>query len=314
MKKILLCSAVLSLVVPLVLLSPVLAHRGGVPILKINGELVKIYFDTNFQDAVFDLPYDADRAPQNYVVNQQLDFDIDLTKFPVPVEVLEKSTIIWDFGDGTGDKGANKSKISHTYTKTGTFSVQVWADPSTAGVSDVEIQPLQVAVINILPDKDYRLPEAVIKINSQIASGLTESILEATSSATPSSVLRSKTFMVDLNNRLTFDASDSKQGTAKIKRYRWSFGQGGDEGDSKVETFRYKLPQYYASAVLRVEDENGYFSDTFVNIENSGLNEENNPDIEEALKFFKILAVTMLGVSLLGTIGYFLFKKLRVKH
>jgi PKD repeat protein len=290
------------------LLMPVSAHRGGVPILKINGELVKIYFDTNFQDSVFDLAYDADKAPQNYVINQQLDFEIDLSKFPVPVEVLEKSTIIWDFGDGTGDKGANKSKITHTYTKTGTFTLQIWADPSTAGINDMEIQPLQVAVINILPDNNYRLPEAVIKINGQIASGLTKSVMEATSSATPSSVLRPKSFEVDLNNTLTFDASDSKPGTAKIKRYRWSLGQG-EEGNNIVESYRYKLPQYYISAVLRVEDENGYFSDTFVNIENSGLNEENNPDFDNAVKFLLIMGGAMLTVAILGIVGFKLFKK-----
>lgn len=77
-----------------VLINPVSAHREGVPILKINGRLVEIYFDKSFSGYVFDLPSDADKGAESYVVNQNLEFELDISKFPTPPEVLEKAIII----------------------------------------------------------------------------------------------------------------------------------------------------------------------------------------------------------------------------
>ena len=290
--------------------SSTFAHREGVPILKMNGQLVKIYFDRNFSDFVFDLPYDADKAPENYIVNQKIDFEIDVSKFPVPQELLEKSEIIWNYGDGTEEKGITKLSASHIYTKSGTFTIDIFADVRNAGFPEMEPEPLQTVIVNILPNKDYRLPEAVIKINDEVITGFNNP--ESTNSATESGRKASKTFKIDFNNKLTFDASNSNPGTAKIKSYRWSFGQGL-EGKNKVESFRYKLPQFFVSAVLRVEDENGYFSETFVNLENSGLNEENNPALEETLKFIGIIGGASLVTFLLFLLGFWLYNHRRKK-
>lgn len=190
------------------------------------------------------------------------------------------------------------------------MTVQISADLKNAGFPELEVQPLQTAIINILPNKDYRLPEAIIKINNQIASGLTESTNVATDSGVASGFVPSNTFKIDLNNKLTFDAMGSKPGTTKIKKYRWDFGQE-KESTKKVDTFSYKLPQFYISAVLRVEDENGYFSDTFVNIENSGLNEENNPEAEDGLKFLGVMAGAMLITAIIGAVSFWIFNKLK---
>lgn len=295
MNKYKLTSFLLVLILFFTLVSSASAHRQGIPILKINNKLVEIYFDKYFSGNVFDLPYDADRAPENYVINQPLEFELDISKFPITPEILEKSEFIWKFGDGTEERTTGKVKSSHTYNKTGTFAFEILVDVKNLGYSDIEPQSLQTAIINILPNKDYKLPEAYIKVNGKLINYEPES----SNSSETSEFIPTNTFKLDLNKNISFDASDSRPGETKIKKYRWNFGQDNKESNNIIDSYRYKLPLTYVSVILRVEDENGYYTDTFVNLENTGQNEENNPSADNGLKFLAIMAGAMAIVMIL---------------
>jgi hypothetical protein len=82
-------------------------------------------------------------------------------------EKLEKVTYIWDFGDGTGEVKTNSPKNTHAYSKMGTYIMQILADYSQLGMADSQPQLIQTTLIHVLPSKDYKLPEPVIKINNQ---------------------------------------------------------------------------------------------------------------------------------------------------
>ena len=289
MKKILLISLTLCFT-----LAPraVCAHVGGVPILKIDGKLTKAYFNSSFTSSVFDLPYNIDKAPEHYIVKKPLDFEIDTTTLPIPEDYIQDLDFIWDFGDGTGEQKIKQGiKNSHTYTKTGTYVVNVMLDASSLD-PNLGLQQGQTVLINILPSNDYQLPKAVVKVNGQ----------EVPENST-------KSLSLDLNNRITFDALDSKQGSANIVEYRWDFGQGGKEGRNKITSYRFKLPQYFATVILRVKDENGYYSDFDVQLTNSGKNEKNNPEAEDIIKFVFIIGGAIVFTTIFGIVGTLLFKK-----
>lgn len=295
-RLLLLLSALCGLVSAYILIpSSVAAHVRGVPVLKINNQITKIYFDEFYTGSVFNIPADADKGADNYVVNQLISFEIDTTKFPTPPEIFEKTDIIWDFGDGSPKQSIiNGSKNNHTYTKTGTFAVVISADYSSAGFPNLELQPLQTVLINVLPSGEYQLPKPLIKVNGQVVSEDGKRIVET-----------------DLNKRLTFDASDSQKGTTKNITYRWDFGQGGKENTNKVATYRYKLPQYAATVVLRIEDENGYYADTFINVRNNGTNEANNSEADESKNFFAIMGLAMGLTVTAGVSGLWFVSKIK---
>lgn len=283
----------------------ILAHSGGIPFVKMNGQETKVYTKEEFA-SIGDTPIPSDIAPENYLVNQTISFEVDPEKLPYPKEVLEQATYSWNFGDGREIRG---NKVEHSYPKMGSYIVDVlidYGDLSRFNYYGDSPPPTQSIMVHILPNKDYKLPQPVIKINNQFP----ELVSMRSGFATDSAMITRNNFKTDLNNRLTFDASDSKSGTTKIKKYQWDFGQG-TEGTKKTDTYRYKLPQYYVTAILRVEDENGYVVDTFVDLQNTGKNEENNPEVEELLKFLMVIGGAILITTTIGIGGTLLWKRMK---
>lgn len=256
--------------------SQALAHIRGIPIMKINGKDTKIYPSQLTTSLVFDLPADADSAPESYLKNQKLLFVIDTKNLPLPEDVLKKTQMTWDFGDGSKVetlKGGLKN--THTYKTSGTFIMQVTADYSTAGYEDLGRQPVQTTVLHILPYAHYVLPKGTIKVNDIITS-------------------EKKAQDIDLNKAITFEVVRTSS-----ELYQWDFGDGTTSTDQKV-THRYRLPQYYVSPLLRIRDANGFFTDTYVNIRNSGKNDPNNPEQEEMIwNGVKIgIGIVCLGIGI----------------
>lgn len=281
------------------------AHLGGIPFVKVNGQETKIYTKEEYV-TINDVSIPSDIAPENYLINQTISFEVDPEKLSYPKEVTDQATYTWNFGDG---QKANGKKVEHSYSKMGSYVVDVQIDYGDLTRFDFymgdNLPPSQIILLHIIPDKNYKLPQPVVKINNQ----LPEIITTPLSAATDSAMISRNNIVIDLNNKLTFDASDSIVGTTKIKKYQWDFGQG-TEGTKKIDTYRYKLPQYYATAILRVEDENGFLADTFVDIQNSGLNEENNPWLEELWGSLKLIGI-IFATFIVGIIGILLWKKTR---
>lgn len=287
----------------------VLGHSGGIPFVKINGQNTKVYTKEEFA-YINDVPIPSDIAPENYLIGQKISFEVDPEKLSYPKEVTDQATYTWDFGDGFNIKG---KKVEHSFAKKGTYTVNVeidYGDLSRFGFfAGDSPPPYQSILVHIFPDSNYKLPQPVIKINDQ----LPEIISISSGSASDSAIISRNNLKFDLNNRLIFNASDSKPGTTKIVKYSWDFGQG-EESSKETDTFRYKLPQYYVTAILRVEDENGFFADAFVDLQNSGKNEENNPELEESLKFIGMMTGTIFLTVVLGISGTILYKKLKKKN
>ena len=128
-------------------------HVGGVSIFKINGENTKIAPpDYSVPNIELTLPPDSDLAPKSYSLNEQLSFELDLTKFITPQSIFEKTDFIWDFGDGSSMQTIRSgSTNSYAYTKDGTYLLTIYADYSTAGFegSIPEPQLIQAVVLTV---------------------------------------------------------------------------------------------------------------------------------------------------------------------
>jgi len=221
------------------------AHLAGQPpFFLINGTYTGFYpvYVTSLKD--FILPQDT--APENYLVNQTLYFEIDSKMLPFPQSVIDKTTFSWDFGDGTKADGLT---ANHTYTKMGSFLLTVTAD--YGDYKDPNAQPiLQAILLNIVPTKDYKLPKAIILVNGKPVIDPNKSV--------PLS-----------EEPITFDASSSIQGSAKITSILWDIGNGKSTDRS---TFKYSFSdsqETYIFPMLRVTDANGFINDTFVQLERS---------------------------------------------
>lgn len=270
---------------------PVFAHVRGLPIMKINGVDTQIYPAQATSSLIFNIPADADIAPQQYIKGQKFQFMIDPKNLPVSQDILQKTLLTWDFGDGTKpEKIKGGLEIGHTYKKIGTFIMQVIADYESAGYEDLGKQPVQTTVLHILPSKNYQLPKATITVDGKISSE--KKIVER-----------------DLNKWITFQVTPSKS-TDSLFSYEWDLGDGTMSTDTKV-SHRYRLPQYYATPILRVKDKNGFFTDTFVNIRNSGKNDPNNPELEEFL--WNSVKGALILLVILSTGGFVWFWKRRTK-
>src|SRR4051812_41879426 len=80
------------------------AHTAGqVPYFKVNGVFSNLYPVPTTSLSDFQLPQDD--SPDTYLVNQSIDFELDLSRLPIPPEVVKETVFSWDFGDG--EKGGN---------------------------------------------------------------------------------------------------------------------------------------------------------------------------------------------------------------
>jgi hypothetical protein len=271
----------------------ILAHIGGLPILKMNGQYAKVYPPQSVSTSIFDLPSGTDLAPENYLIHQPISFSIDISKLSIPQDILSQTNITWDFGDGTKPATIkNGFGNKHTYNKIGTYVLQITADYTATGGQDLGQQPLEAVLLYVLPYKNYHLPKAVIMVNERT---------DTTTNALD----------FDLNNEITFDGSKSQNGSLAITSYEWDFGDGTSSTMQKVE-HRYKLPQYYATPLLRVRDANGFFSDGYITIRNSGKNEPNDPDRDEFIaESIKIVLTVCIFIII---VTFFWIKKRKKSH
>ncbi len=124
----------------------------------------------------------------------------------------------WDFGDGAT---SNNAVAVHAYGAPGTYSV----------------------VVTVTDDDGA----------SAQASG--DIMVTSTSNQAPVSVITTSKTEADVNELITFDASQSSDADGEIVSYLWTFGDG-DESPDEVATHAYSSPGTY-DVSLTVTDENG---------------------------------------------------------
>jgi hypothetical protein len=245
------------------------AH-GGPPFILVNGQLTSA--NTVFSGSTF-FKIANEIADQKFLVGQKVDFTIDTNLAPVDPSLIEQSTFTWEFGDGNKMDGI---KSNHSYTKTGSYIVILKVkDPSTP--EPVEIESIQ---INVVPDANYTLPEAVVKVNGEEKK---DALKEPT--------------LVSKGDKVVLEGTNSK---GKIRTFKWDLGDGSElvEGEKVEYTFDFSAPYTYSFfPILRVEDENGLTSDTLVQISNKEALGESSQDSKENNK------TNFLGLGLLGLGG-----------
>ncbi len=215
------------------------AHDVGQPsFFKIDGQLAG-YYDELFFSPFFDIP--QDKAPEDYLVNQDLDFEIDTVPLQVSLDVLKQTTFHWDFGDGTTALGL---KNTHRYTRPGSYVVNI---TSTYGSNRPQL--IESALVQVLPSKDYQLPNAVILVNGE---------------QVPDIVL-------PFDKPVLFDATRSVA-SSPIVSYTWDFN---DQTSGSQPVIQHQYAQHtdwqMAFVLLRVKDEQGFFSDTYVEVINQDV-------------------------------------------
>ncbi len=227
--------------------STVIAHTAGqVPFFKVDGVFSSLYPvpTTSLND--FRLPQDD--SPDLYLVNTPIEFELDGTRLPIPAQILEDTTFIWDFGDG--NKKSGKLHESYAYTKSGSYVLEITA--KTKLISEPQL--IQSTLIQVVPAKPYQLPKSVIHVNGE---GVKDPLLDIVK--------------LEFGNNFSLDGTTSSEGSGKIVSYFWDLGDGKSANNPKL-AYSYKPEQYAYFPVLRVTDENGLFSDSFLQVTNT-LNE-----------------------------------------
>lgn len=257
-----------------------LANGAGLPpFFEVNGKLstpnpLQLYGITA---QTFLIPQDY--APENYVVNTPLRFDIDQNQLAlvVPEDALKDTKYDWDYGDGT-TKVSGLSNI-HSYTKIGSYILVLTISVYVSG-SSTPTQFIDSFLINILPNTSFNtLPRAKVKINNQMVKDPLQDRL-----------------VTNFSNSIQFDASNSSG--SGIVEYLWDFGDGSTS-TQKVTTHQYSSKSF-KTVVLRVKDKDGFISDDFVGLEN-GTNSSNQTNVEN--NYHQIVAILSIfiifGVALL---------------
>ena len=258
------------------------AHIAGQPpFFKMNDKYADYYpvYSTSLSD--FTLPQDL--APENYLVNEPVQFEIDTKMLPFPPEVIEKIEYTWDFGDGTKGEGTTNT---HVYTKPGSYLLTINADYGE--YSDPNTKPvLQAVLLHVLPDSSYRLPQLAIKINQAV---INDPLID--------------TLTFPSGETLQFDVSVT-QGTTPIASYFWDRGDGTSTGEKQFSYNYTPDDPAYVFPFVRVVDKNGFIVDTYAQIENNTDNTTSSSWIENNI------FLVLIGVNLLLLVGggFFLFKK-----
>ncbi|MBI2865323.1 MAG: PKD domain-containing protein [Chloroflexi bacterium] len=227
---------------------PASAHVYLTPYLRIDGKY-SLPYDVPYSPlAANQIFTPQDAAPENYLVDKQISFELDQTFLPLSLSDKERAVFRWDFGDGATAEGRS---VSHAYHKAGSHILTIQVSNTVDYEAPNPSKPFDSVLINVLPDMNYQLPRAVMKINGR---GVNDPLVDSLS--------------FPFDGELSFDASHSVDGTAASLSYAWDFGDDR-AGSGKVASHSYDRNEARFFSVLRVTDSNGFISDTFVEVDNS---------------------------------------------
>lgn len=275
---------ILSFLITVFLPLNIFAHGGeGEPFLKIQGKPTIEYSVPAASSPNFTLPQDI--TAENYLVGQELSFEIDTTALPIPGEKVRLTSFSFDFGDGSQASGLN---VTHIYNNPGTYFVILKA----ATLETSESQLLQSTAINILPKQDSKLPKAVIKVNNQSSTDPLLDILE-----------------VNFEKEISFDASSSNSGDSEIIEYIWDLGNGNSKTG---KSFKYKYGEnpYIVFPVLRVKTKDGFIADSYVQLSDANSKfESGNRNPFSPIFDWKVIAISALAALFITAIILIIFRK-----
>lgn len=254
--------------------TPVYANGAGLPaFFKVNGQLSKpnILQLYGITAQTFLIPQDF--APENYLVNSLINFEVDETPLyqVFPSQAFRNIKYSWDYGDGSKAQGL---KNTHSYSKIGSYILVLDIDIYTE-VDQPPTKFIDSFLLNIVPDLNFKyLPKAVIKVDG----------MRATNPNT-------REIDLSFSKKISFDSSLStpKEG---IIEYLWNFGDG-TTSTGKSASHKYS-DNSFKTVVLRVKDSNGFISDDFVGLQNTPPAKQDNS--RRIYLGLAIAAVVLLGL------------------
>lgn len=252
MKKVLLCFFIWLLGYLVIgLFNPAAAHiMGQPPFFTVNGKLSGFY---HVPLTTSQIPLPLDSSPEEYLINQRLEFKIETAVLPYSEETLRQSTLNWDFGDGTKGTGLANT---HTYNKPGSYILFI-----TLKQPDQDPFTLQATLINIKPSKNYVLPQVKILVNGQeIKDPLSDVIY------------------TDFHNQVEFSSEGSTGGTSTIKEVTWVFEETTQHTPNA--SYKFDSSKQLTFAIVRVTNNDGFFADAWVQLTNTAFdaNSQINPN------------------------------------
>lgn len=279
MKKLL-----LALFITFVFPSQVFGHSlGQPPFLKINGEFTDYYPVPTTSLSEFMLP--NDNSKQTYfLINKEINFEIDSATVPIPPEVLEKSRFIWEFGDGATAEGIF---VKHNYLKAGTYFVNLKIDSEKGSAGG---QTLQITAVNIVPTEDYKLPKAVIEVNGKKSEDPLTDIID-----------------VDFEENQTFSAAASEGGSSPITEYFWDLGDTQNAVGSK-NIYSYQNNPYTVFPVLRIKTADGFIADAYVQIKDESAFDESFIDYKNRYSLITLGVIFAASVALAAFLTWLISK------
>ena len=255
------------------------AHSiGQQPYFKVNGIYSELYSVPATSLPDFLLPQDI--AVGVFLVNEPVEFEIDVSALPIPAEIVEKTKFLWDFGDGITAEGL---KNSHSYTKQGTYIIEIMIDAGQG----ITPQLLQSTAINILPHKDYQLPKSVIEVNGETVKDPLLDILDVN-------------FSKEINFR-----SKSTSGSSEVVEILWDLG---DQTSNSSSDFKYKYSEnpYTVFPVLRIKTKDGFIADSFIQIKDEAAFSENKGIF--GINWTVIISAFLISLILAGILTWIISK------
>lgn len=255
---------------------PILAHDKAQPyFLRLNDSYLDHYPIKSTSLPDFILPQEIDSTP--LLVNQPITFEIEKNNIPLQDKKSADDSFIIDFGDGQKSNGIH---LEHSYTQIGSYILTLSVKPLFAEHEII----FDHVLINIVPDKNYQLPQAVIKINN--AASLPETV-------------------IDFRKQVSLDGIDSKSNN-QIVNYLWDLGDGKSTDSSSVD-HTYANYNFGANVLLRVKDQKGFIADSSIRLVDSQKQ-------DTAPKNTNSLSPTILFLFLIGCLAIFSVVAFRLRR
>lgn len=234
-------------------------------------------------------------GPTEYPVGIPIALEIDPSQLQVPDEIIKKTTFAWDYGDGTKGSGL---KNTHTYKKIGSYTLSITASYTDQG-EYVPPQLFQSVQLDIVPNKSYKMPRAVVSVNgTTVKNPLNDSV------------------MVKPGSEVSLDASKSLLNST-VTSYFWDFGDG-ETGTGERVTHTYDPKTKQAFPIVRIKDKDGFIIDNLSQIKFTkdanpakNINITNKTGINEQISNFYVWGIG--GIAMLIALLLFLLWLKKIK-
>lgn len=270
---------------------PVLAHGTGlIPFFRINNIYPTEFGLYRVKPSSHFLTIPQDLAPQNYLVNQSINFLIDKNqlKSVLTSDTVDNITFSWDFGDKQMGSGIQNT---HTYTKPGSYILEITADYHNLVAGK---QVVESVLLNILAISNYPLPTAQILVNGNPVKNPENNVLE-----------------INLNQSINLSVSSNQPALT----YTWDLGDN-TSNSNKVLSHSYNFTTGSVTSTVLVKDSQGFISYGWVNLVNSqnqnGVETQLQADQQSKQKNLIYLTAS-LAMIILTILGILILRKKKVK-